>query len=69
MKTPNLKKQAPSERSLYRIISIQSDKIKRQAREIENLQNVHNRDVVKTKSWVAFKFFLKCLFTRKKYDI
>ena len=69
MQTPNLQKQAPSERSLYRIISIQSEKIKRQAKEIENLQNVHNQDVVKTKSWVAFKFFLKCLFTRKKYDI
>lgn len=69
MQTPNLKKQAPSEKSLYRIVSLQSEKIKRQAKEIENLQNVHNRDVVKTKSWVAFKFFLKCLFTRKKYDI
>ncbi len=69
MKTPNLKKQAPSERSLYRIISLQSEKIKRQAREIDNLQNVHNRDALKTTATTAFKFFIKCLFTRKKYDI
>lgn len=57
---------SPSERSLYRIVSLQSEKIHRQAKEIENLLNVHNKDIVKTKASVAFQFFLKCLFTRKK---
>lgn len=69
MQTPHLKRQAPSEKSLYRIVYLQSEKIKRQAKEIENLQNVHNRDALKTTATTAFKFFIKCLFTRKKYDI
>lgn len=69
MRIPFLKRQAPSEKSLYRIVSLQSEKIQRQSKEIENLLNVHNRDVVKTKASTAFKFFIKCLFTRKKYDI
>lgn len=64
MKLPNLLEKNPSERSLYRIVSIQSEKIRRQAKEIHNMQVVQNRDARKTSVWVAFKFLIKCLVTR-----